>query len=166
MKKLLKTIFPSPLLSCLIIFFWLVLNATLHPAHLLLAAVLGFIIPLFTLPLRPTPVKIRRPKVIFKLFFDVVCDVVSSNIQVAMAAMRIGKNKPKGEFVKIPLDTKNPNTLTMLALICTIIPGTIWSELALDRSAVYIHFFDPKNTKEEAKRFKSRYEKPLMEIFE
>ena len=166
MKKILHTLFPAPLLSCFLACLWLILSMSVHPADILLAIFLGVFIPIFVNPLRPTPVKIRRPKVILKLFVHVVTDVVVSNIHVAMAAMRIGKNKPKGEFVKIPLNTQNPNTLAMMALICTIIPGTIWSELALDRSAIYIHFFDPKDIKKEVKRFKDRYEKPLMEIFE
>lgn len=166
MNKILKAIFPSPLLTVCLILLWLTINATLHPAHILLAVILGITVPLFTKPLRPTPVKIQHPLKIIKLFLTVIYDSIVSNIQVAAGAMRFGDKKPQGEFIKIPLEIRDPNALAVLALICTIVPGTIWVELALDRSAVYIHAFDSKDIKQEIKHFKTRYEKPLMEIFE
>lgn len=166
MNKFFKAILPSPLLTVVLILLWLTVNATLHPAHILLAIVLGITVPLFTKPLRPTPVKIHHPLKITKLFFIVIYDSIVSNIEVALGAMRFGSKKPQGEFIKIPLEIRDPNGLALLALICTIIPGSIWSELALDRSAVYIHVFDPKDVKQEIHWFKTRYEKPLMEIFE
>jgi multicomponent K+:H+ antiporter subunit E len=50
-----------------------------------------------------------------------------------------------------------------------VIPGTIWSELALDRSTLLVHLFDlpdEQAAQAEVTLIKTRYEKPLMEIFE
>ena len=166
MKSFIKKIFPAPIISCILILEWLIFNRSVSNGHLLLALLLGIGIPLFLAPLRPTPVKIRKPLVILKLVIRVFFDVIEANIFVAKSSLKLGKNKPTGDFVYVPLELKDPNGLATLALICTVIPATIWSELALDRSAVYLHVFGLQDPEEESRKFKTRYEKPLMEIYE
>ncbi|MNR66504.1 putative monovalent cation/H+ antiporter subunit E [compost metagenome] len=51
-------------------------------------------------------------------------------------------------------------------MICAVIPGTVWSELASDHSVVLIHVFDLRDEAAFINEFKSRYEAPLKEIFE
>ena len=50
--------------------------------------------------------------------------------------------------------------------ICTVVPGTVWSELALDRSILLLHVFDLDDEARFIQHFKATYERPLMEIFE
>jgi multicomponent K+:H+ antiporter subunit E len=54
----------------------------------------------------------------------------------------------------------------MLALITTIVPGTVWSELAPDRSRLLLHVFDSADDASFIAHYKTRYERPLQEIFE
>ena len=56
--------------------------------------------------------------------------------------------------------------LAALSMITTVIPGTIWSELALDRSILLLHVFDLDDEARFIEHFKHTYERPLMEIFE
>jgi multicomponent K+:H+ antiporter subunit E len=58
------------------------------------------------------------------------------------------------------------NGLAALAIITTVVPGTVWSELAVDRSALLLHLFDVDDEQAYVSYFKQRYEKPLTEIFE
>ena len=51
-------------------------------------------------------------------------------------------------------------------MITTVVPGTIWSELALDRSILLLHVFDLEDEAPFIEHFKTTYERPLMEIFE
>ena len=51
-------------------------------------------------------------------------------------------------------------------MITTIVPGTVWSELALDRSRLLLHVFDVDDDAAFVAHFKARYERPLQEIFE
>ena len=62
--------------------------------------------------------------------------------------------------------SRDANGLAALAVITTIVPGTVWSELALDRSAFLLHVFDLDDEASFIAWFKSRYERPLMEIFQ
>ncbi len=161
-----KRLFPAPWLSLALWLLWLVLNLSLSAGNLLLGAVLGFLAPLMFAPLRPLPIRIHRPGVIIKLFFMVGRDVVASNIAVARGVLRAGKNPPRSRFVKIPLDLRDANGLAALSMITTVVPGTIWSELALDRSVLLLHVFDLDDEAQFIELFKTAYERPLMEIFE
>ena len=161
-----KRLFPAPWLSLALWLLWLVLNLSLSAGNLLLGAVLGFLAPLMFAPLRPLPIRIHRPGVIIKLFFMVGRDVVASNIAVARGVLRAGKNPPRSRFVKIPLDLRDANGLAALSMITTVVPGTIWSELALDRSVLLLHVFDLDDDAQFIEHFKQAYERPLMEIFE
>ena len=51
-------------------------------------------------------------------------------------------------------------------MVTTVVPGTVWSELALDRSALLLHVWDVDEEEAFVARFKARYETPLREIFE
>ena len=161
-----KRLFPAPWLSLALWALWLLLNLSLSAGNLLLGAALAILAPVMFAPLRPLPVRIRRPGVIIKLFFLVGRDVVASNIAVAWGVLRAGKNPPRSRFIKIPLDLRDANGLAALSMITTVVPGTIWSELALDRSVLLLHVFDLEDEAQFIEHFKTAYERPLMEIFE
>lgn len=161
-----RRLFPAPWLSLALWALWLLLNLSLSAGNLLLGAALAILAPVMFAPLRPLPVRIRRPGVIIKLFFLVGRDVVASNIAVAWGVLRAGKNPPRSRFIKIPLDLRDANGLAALSMITTVVPGTIWSELALDRSVLLLHVFDLDGEASFIEHFKTAYERPLMEIFE
>ena len=161
-----KRLFPAPWLSLALWALWLLLNLSLSAGNLLLGAALAILAPVMFAPLRPLPVRIRRPGVILKLFFLVGRDVVASNIAVAWGVLRAGENPPRSRFIKIPLDLRDANGLAALSMITTVVPGTIWSELALDRSVLLLHVFDLDDEAAFIEHFKTAYERPLMEIFE
>lgn len=161
-----KRLFPAPWLSLALWILWLVLNLSISPGHLLLGAILGVLAPLMMAPLRPLPIRIRRPWVIIRLFFLVGRDVILSNLLVAWGVLTCGSRPPRSRFVKIPLDLRDANGLAALSMITTVVPGTIWSELALDRSILLLHVFDLDDDAQFIEHFKQAYERPLMEIFE
>ena len=161
-----KRLFPAPWLSLSLWALWLLLNLSLSAGNLLLGAALGFLAPMMFAPLRPLPIRIRRPGVILKLFFLVGRDVVVSNIAVAWGVLTAGKKPPRSRFIKIPLNLRDANGLAALSMITTVVPGTIWSELALDRSVLLLHVFDLDDEATFIEHFKTAYERPLMEIFE
>lgn len=158
-----KRWWPSPLLSAALWAMWLVLNDSLAPAHLLLGAVLGWALPWVVAPLRPAAPAVRRPRVLARLVLRVGRDVVVSGLGVARGVTT--KRQPRGGFVLVPLDLREPHALAALAIITTVVPGTVWSELAPDRSAVLLHVFEPGDEAEFIEHFKASYERPLLEIF-
>ncbi|SFN74279.1 multicomponent K+:H+ antiporter subunit E [Pseudomonas sp. NFACC24-1] len=161
-----KRLFPAPWLSLALCLLWLVLNVSLSAGHLLLGAALGFLAPLMMRPLRPRPIRIRRPWVVLCLFLLVGRDVLVSNLAVAWGVLNAGRRPPRSRFIKVPLDLRDANGLAALSMITTVIPGTVWSELALDRSILLMHVFDLADEASFVAHFKATYERPLMEIFE
>ncbi|WP_339101680.1 Na+/H+ antiporter subunit E [Pseudomonas sp. G166] len=161
-----KRLFPAPWLSLALWLLWLVLNLSLSAGHLLLGAALGLLAPLMMRPLRPRPIRIRRPWVVLRLFLLVGRDVLASNLTVAWGVLNAGRRPPRSRFIKVPLDLRDANGLAALSMITTVVPGTVWSELALDRSILLMHVFDLQDEASFIAHFKATYERPLMEIFE
>jgi multicomponent K+:H+ antiporter subunit E len=133
---------------------------------LLIAVALGLLVPVLTAPLRPLPARIRRPGAVVSLIITVGVDVLTSSLEVGWGVLRARWRPPNGAFVKIPLELRDPNALAALAIITTVVPGTVWSELALDRNVLLLHVFDLDDAPTFIARYKSRYERPLREIFE
>ena len=161
-----KRLFPAPWLSLALWMLWLVLNLSVSAGHVLLGAALGFLAPLLMRPLRPRPIRIRRPWTVLRLFLRVGFDVLASNLAVAWGVANAGRRPPRSRFVKVPLELHDANGLAALSMITTVIPGTVWSELALDRSILLMHVFDLDDEASFIAHFKATYERPLMEIFQ
>lgn len=156
---------PSPLLSLALWALWLLLNETLAPAHVLLGGALAVLVPWLVAPLKPRGGRLHKPLVLARLVLRVGRDVTVSALQVAGGVLRNPRRPPRGTFVVVPLDLRDPHALAALAIICTVIPGAIWSELSPDRSALLLHVFDLEGEEAFILEFKKRYEQPLKEIF-
>jgi multicomponent K+:H+ antiporter subunit E len=147
-----KRLFPAPMLSVALLLLWLLLNLSLSAGQVLLGVLFGILAPLLMAPLRPSHPHIRRPFTVLRLAGRVSIDLVVSNLQVGWQVWNLGRRPPHSAFVKVPLEL--------------LVPGTVWSELALDRSLLLIHVFDLKDEARFIAHFKATYERPLMEIFQ
>jgi multicomponent K+:H+ antiporter subunit E len=161
-----KRLLPSPWLSLALLSGWLLLTRSFSLGQLLLGLFAAVALPLLLGPLRPRPGPIRHPGVLVRLILRVARDVVRSAIQVAIAVVRAGSAPPRGAFVVVQLDLRDVHGLAALAMITAVIPGTVWSELAADRSALLVHVFDLDDEAGFIAHFKRDYEHPLKEIFE
>jgi multicomponent K+:H+ antiporter subunit E len=161
-----KKLLPSPGLSFGIFCGWLLLARSQSAGHIVLAALLAVVMPLLMSPLRPTPGSMRHLGVLVRLILRVGGEVVRSAIDVGQGVLQSRRPPPRGRFVVIPLELRDEHALAALAMISAVIPGTVWSELAPDRSALLMHVFDLDDEVEFVRTFKARFEHPLKEIFE
>jgi multicomponent K+:H+ antiporter subunit E len=157
---------PAPLTSVALLALWLMLARAVSAGSLLLGLLLALAVPLLTSSLRPTTVRVSRPRVVVRFILRVGRDVLVSSFQVAWGVVTWRSRRPRSKFVIVPLDLCDPLGLAVLAMVTTVVPGTVWSELALDRSAILLHVWDVGDEDTFASHFKARYEKPLREIFE
>ncbi|TWO68516.1 monovalent cation/H+ antiporter subunit E [Caenimonas sedimenti] len=157
---------PSLILALSLGVFWLVLNDSLAPADLLVALLVALVVPWLASPLKPPGGPMRKPLVLARLVLRVGGDVILSALQVARGALQPVSRPPSGMFIRVPLELRDSHALTALAVITTVVPGSLWSELAPDRSAVLLHVFGVDDEAAYVLEFKSRYERPLKEIFE
>ena len=163
---MIRRLFPAPLLSLALLAIWLVLNRDYSLGQVLLGALVATLVPQMTQSLRPTPVRIRHLGVAFRLFMQVGWDVIVWNWRVLLGTLATRERLPRGGFITVPLDLRDPSGLAVLAAFMCVFPGSIWSEIALDRSALLVHIFDLDDAQDEIELIKTRYERPLMEIFE
>jgi multicomponent K+:H+ antiporter subunit E len=92
--------------------------------------------------------------------------MLRSACAVALRLMTRRTSAIASAFVQVPLDLRDANALAVLAMILCLTPGTAWAELSLDRSVLTIHVFDLEDEAAFIAEVKTRYERPLMEIFE
>lgn len=161
-----RRILPAPVLFVSLFVLWLVLNPPASAGSVIVGALVALAIPLLVAPLRPQRVRLRRPWTLVRLVLRVGADVLRSNLDVARGVLRPTARVPHGSFVRIPLELRDPSGLAALAIITTVVPGTVWTKLAMDRSAVLLHVFDVADEAAFAADYKARYERPLQEIFE
>lgn len=162
----LTRVVPAPLLSASLLGLWLALGREVTAGRIALGIALALVVPRVTTRLRPTKARVRRPLVVARFILRVGRDVLVSNLAVAWGVVAWRWRRPQARFVVIPLELRDPHGLAALAMVTTVIPGTVWSELALDRSAVRLHVWDVREEAAFVARYKERYEKPLREIFE
>lgn len=155
---------PAPLLSLAVFVVWLLLVATLAPAHLLLAALLAIVLPLLAQRLREDTAHMRRPLVAARLALVVLWDIVLSNIEVARRILGRESSIHPG-FIWLPLDISNPHGIAALAGIITMTPGTLSSELSADRRHLLVHCLHLEDADAAIAHIKARYEAPLREVF-
>jgi multicomponent K+:H+ antiporter subunit E len=142
---------------------WVLLNPHGGAGSLIVAGVVAVGIPLGTSPLRTVPFRIRGARQALALVIAVIGDAVRSNLDVARLVCR--RRPPRSAFVRIPLELRNANGLALLALITTLVPGTVWTELAADGSGVLLHVFDVDDEAAFVAHYKGRYERPLIALF-
>jgi multicomponent K+:H+ antiporter subunit E len=157
-----------PILLALALFvMWLLLNNSLAPGHILLGALLAYFIARGSLGMRPLLPHVGHPHVAVKLIFDVLLDIVRSNIAVARIVLGIAGPQPVTPgFMGVPLDMRDPHGLAVLAMIVTATPGTVWVELSADGERLTIHVLNLQDEEAWVHLIKTRYERPLMAIFE
>ena len=157
---------PAPLVSAALFAMWLALARSTSAGQILVGLVLALVVPIVTSKLR-VKVRVRRPLVVARFILTVGSDVVRSNFAVAWGVIAWRWRPPQAKFVIIPLELRDPVGLAALCMVTTVVPGTVWSEIAVDSSALLLHVWNVDG--EEAAfvaRFKKRYEQPLQEIFE
>jgi multicomponent K+:H+ antiporter subunit E len=157
---------PAPLLSALLFALWLALQRSTSLRQILLGLTLALVVPLVTASLRPNKARVRRPLVVARFILRVGRDVLISNFEVGWGVVAWRWRRPQSRFVVIPLELRDPFGLAALAMVTTVVPGTVWSELALDHSRLMLHVWDVDEVEPFIARFKARYEAPLREIFE
>jgi multicomponent K+:H+ antiporter subunit E len=157
----------SPTLVVILAATWLVLNETLEPAQILLGIALGVLLAWASSRLRPVRSTLRRFDLAAALVGIVVFEITKSNIAVGRIVLSgVRSREVRSGFLEIPLELRDPHGLAALATIITATPGTVWIGLAPDGKTLTLHVLDLGDEAALRQWIKTRYEQPLMRIFE
>ena len=155
---------PSPSLAVMVFCFWLLLNDAITVGYAAIGLLLALLIPLFATRMDREFARIGSLRNVPKMAAILLLDIVHSNITVALQVLGPEHRITPG-FIWLPLDIKNIHGIAALTSIITITPGTVSSALSDDRRYLLVHVLNLTDPDVVIEHIKTRYEKPLMEIF-
>mgnify|MGYP001007797111 FL=1 len=161
-----KRLFPHPFLTLTLIVLWFLLVNELKLGSLVLAAVLGTVIPLLTTAWWPDRPKVKHPLRLASYSLLVLWDVIVANFQVARIVLFMPRAKIQSAWITVPLDLTSPEAISLLAGTITMTPGTLTADMSACGRALLVHALhapDPDATRDD---IKARYESRLQRIFE
>lgn len=159
-----KAWLPYPVLSLFLFVVWLLLVAEVSVAHVLLALFLAWGIPIICRPFLKDLPPVRHTFAALRLVALVTYDIVVANVVVARLILGpTARLKPA--FVHVPLTLTQPMSISLLASIITMTPGTVSSDLSQDNKILIVHALDCSDPEALIADIQQRYEKPLLEIF-
>ncbi len=158
---------PAPLTSAALLLTWLLLNQSVAPAHLLLGTLLAIAVPLLTRPLQPLgDPRPQRLLVLFRLLRMALVEIIRSAFNVSRIILFTNPKGVNSQFIRIPLDLRNPYGLALLSMLINTTPGTVWAEIIPGTHDLALHVFDLHDEAWWVDTIKTCYEKPLIEIFD
>lgn len=162
-----KRLLPFPYLSTALLLCWLLLNQSLEAAQVLLGLLLAIAIPLLTHALLPLPRShVRRPWLLFRLLALSMVEIVRSCFNVSRIILFRRAEGIHSQFIRVPLDLRDPYGLALLSCLINCTPGTVWAEILPGTHDLALHIFDLKDEQWWIDTIKSQYERPLIDIFE
>jgi len=156
---------PHPLLTVSLAILWLLLVNQLSAGHVVLGALLGWLIPFATAPFWPEHIRIRHPLALMHYLGIFVIDIVRGSFLVAWLILR-GPARLRPAFVRVPLVLRTDLAISLLANTISLTPGTVSAHLAADKRTLIVHTIDTGDADALVAEIKQRYEAPLKKIFE
>ena len=161
--SLLDRCLPHPFVSVIVAVCWLMLNHSAELFDVVVAIILGLIIPKLIQPFIVNTPNIHWRSAI-QLFFIVLWDICVSNVRVAKQVLGPTKNlHPK--WFRVPLDTDHEHVNSLLAMIITTTPGTVSAGIDQERGDILVHALISEDPEAEIQEIKARYEYRLLAIF-
>ena len=162
----LRKLFPHPYLTVLLVLVWMLLVNELKLGSLVMALILGIVIPILTAPYWPDRPRLRSLPAIVEYIGIVMYDIIKSNVVVAMIVLFKRNDTLQPAWITVPLDLRSPEAITVLAGTITLTPGTVTADMSGDGHALLIHCLhapDPDAVRDD---IKARYEGRFQRIFE
>lgn len=103
------------------------------------------------------------PKFI-KFIFYFFSELIKANLEVAYEVMTPHYRMTPG-IVKVPLDLKSDQGITLLANLITLTPGTLSLDVSDDKKVLYVHSMYITDKEKFIKGIKNGFEKRILEIW-
>ncbi|AJQ89381.1 Na+/H+ antiporter subunit E [Xanthomonas oryzae pv. oryzicola] len=159
-----RRLLPSLPLSVMVFLFWLLLSDSVGPQQWGLGMLLGVVVPIFAARLDREFAQIGSLRSVPRMLLVAAGDIVRSNIKVAAQVLGPESRIHPG-FIWVRLDIANIHGIAALTSMITLTPGTVSAALSDDRKYLLVHVLHLDDPEALIAQIKSRYEKPLMEIF-
>jgi multicomponent K+:H+ antiporter subunit E len=160
-----RHLLPHPLLTVSLAILWLLLVNRLSAGQVVLATLLGWLIPFATSRFWPERIRIRHPLTLLRYLIVFVVDIVRGSFLVAYLIL-LGPARLRPVFVEVPLALRTDLAISLLANTISLTPGTVSARLSADKRTLIVHTLDTGDAAALVAEIKQRYETPLKQIFE
>jgi len=162
-----KKFLPHPVVSLALCALWLLLNQAVDAGSILLGAALGIALPVLLRRLQPLGYpRLHAPITLLRLLGMALVEVVRSCFSVCRIILFADYAAVKSEFITVPLTIRDPYGLAVLSCLINMTPGTVWVEILPERYELSLHVFDLHDAQWWIDTIQTRYERPLIDIFE
>lgn len=151
-----------PIYTAVLALVWMTLNERFTIGDFLIGYGAGMLILYLHQAFWNERVRVVQPGTAIRLLGVFLWEVVKANVQVARLVVdpRIPITPA---FIAIPLTLKDDFTITVLANMITLTPGTLTVDVADDRSVLYVHCLSTDDVEAVRKQIKRDFEHPLNE---
>lgn len=160
-----RRIFPHPYLSLTLVLLWFLLVNQWKLGSLVMALLLGTLIPLLSAHWWPDRAVIRRPLALAAYGCLVLWDVILANFHVARIILFFPADHIRSAWITVPLDLTSPEAISLLAGTITMTPGTLTADVSADGRALLVHALHAPDPDAVRSEIKTRYEARLKRIF-
>lgn len=160
-----KRVLPHPLLTITLVVLWLLLVNQVSAGHIVLGALLGWLIPFATAGFWPQAVRIRHPLTLLRYLAVFLYDIVRGSFHVAYLIL-LGPAHLRPAFIHVPVALRTDLAISLFANTISLTPGTVSVLLSQDKRTLIVHTIDTGDAEALAADMKQRYEVPLKKIFE
>lgn len=160
-----RRLLPHPGLSVLLVAVWLLMANAVTAGQVVLALMLGIVIPIFSGPFWPDRPRLRFGWGIVAYLGLVIGDIVIANVHVAGLILFRRTRDLRSCWLVIPLDLRSAEAITTLAATISLTPGTVSTDVSTDGRFLLVHALDAADPAAEVARIKTRYEARLARIF-
>ena len=155
---------PQPLLSLVLAAVWILVQGKLTAGTIILALLLGWLIPLGTARFWPDYPKIHSYWELFKLFFVLLWDIVVASFVVAGQVLGPTR-RLRPHFLTLEMRLETDFAKTLLASLISLSPGSVGSVISADGKRILIHSLHCPDEAAAIARIRKRYEDPLLKVF-
>jgi len=161
----LRAVLPAPASSVVLAVFWLVLVGELSAGQIVLAVLLGLLVPIVTRRFRAARPPVRRVGAALRLAGVFAYDLVAANLSVAGAVLG-GMARVQPRFAQVPLDIDDPVACALLAALVSLTPGTVSVDINASTRLLTVHVLLAADEQALVSQIKTRYEARIKEIFQ
>lgn len=151
---------PHPVYTLFLALGWMILREQYTIGDFVVGYVIGSAVVYSHRDFFLRPVRIRHPLRWFKMVLVFAREVILANISVAWIVIR-PKLNIQPAAIRLPMDLRDDVSITALANMITLTPGTWTIDVAPDRSALYVHCLSAPDVEAVKKQIKEQFEAPL-----
>ncbi len=156
--------FPQPWLSLILFVTWQLLSDGISAGTIVLGFILAWAIPQMTEGFWPERPAFIKSWLMPAYLLRVLMDIAVASFQVA--ALILSGRQPRPAFINYTLELEHPLAISILASTISLTPGTVSADISDDNTTLLIHALDAKTDQEVIDSIRTRYEKPLLEMFQ